>query len=61
MTYSQSKIINQVGAKPQHSSAERVAEFGQQNQIKNLVLTHFSLENAVDIVTKQPTFGRMLQ
>ena len=40
-TYTE-KILNQVGTKPQHSSAKRVAEFAQQKQIKNLVLTHFS-------------------
>ncbi|MCU7836601.1 MAG: ribonuclease Z [gamma proteobacterium symbiont of Taylorina sp.] len=40
-TYTQ-HVLNQVGTKPQHSSAKQVAEFGQQNQIKNMVLTHFS-------------------
>lgn len=40
-TYTE-QVLNQVGSKPQHSSAKQVAEFGQQNQIKNMVLTHFS-------------------
>jgi ribonuclease Z len=39
---------NKVGSKPQHSSAKQVAEFAQQNQIKNLVLTHFSARYGYD-------------
>jgi len=40
-TYTEN-ILKKVGTKPQHSCAKQIAEFAQQNQIKNLVLTHFS-------------------
>ncbi|GGB98138.1 ribonuclease Z [Marinobacterium zhoushanense] len=35
-------ILQQVGPEPQHSSAERVARFAEQQRIPNLILTHFS-------------------
>ncbi|MBV1788469.1 ribonuclease Z [Marinobacterium sp. D7] len=35
-------ILLQVGPEPQHSSAERVARFAEQQRIPNLILTHFS-------------------
>lgn len=35
-------IAEKVGPGPQHSSAKKVAVFAQKNQLKNLILTHFS-------------------
>ncbi len=35
-------VLQQVGPEPQHSSAERVAKFAEQQQLPNLILTHFS-------------------
>ncbi len=40
-TYTQ-EVLEKIGEGPQHSSAKRVAEFSEKNQLANLVLTHFS-------------------
>ncbi|WP_151715336.1 ribonuclease Z [Acinetobacter sp. TUM15071] len=40
-TYTQA-ILDKVGSGPMHSSAKMVAEFAQQQDLSNLVLTHFS-------------------
>jgi len=40
-TYTQD-VLEHVGSEPQHSSAERVARFAQQQKLDNLILTHFS-------------------
>ena len=40
-TYTQD-VADRVGPWPQHSSAEQVAQFAQQAQLPNLILTHFS-------------------
>lgn len=40
-TYTQA-VCERVGPAPQHSSAAKVAQFAQQVQLSNLVLTHFS-------------------
>ncbi len=36
------KILEKVGAGPQHSSAKQIAQFAERNTIQNLVLMHFS-------------------
>lgn len=40
-TYSQA-ILDKVGKSPMHSSAKMLAEFAQQQNLSNLILTHFS-------------------
>ncbi|WP_109440686.1 ribonuclease Z [Acinetobacter haemolyticus] len=40
-TYTQA-ILDKVGSGPMHSSAKMVAEFAQQQDLNNLILTHFS-------------------
>jgi ribonuclease Z len=40
-TYTE-EILNKIGPGPQHSSAKRVAQFANEANLKNLVLTHFS-------------------
>jgi ribonuclease Z len=35
-------VLDRIGPGPQHSSAQRVAQFATDAQIRNLVLTHFS-------------------
>lgn len=40
-TYTQA-ILDKVGSGPMHSSAKKVAEFAQKNNLGNLILTHFS-------------------
>lgn len=36
------EVAQRVGPRPQHSSAKTVAQFAEQTQLPNLVLTHFS-------------------
>ncbi len=56
-TYTE-EVAQSVGSFPQHSSAKIVAEFAQQTQLPNLVLTHFS-PRYQDSLTKLPNIGEI--
>lgn len=47
-TYTQA-IADKVGDIPQHTSAKKIAEFAEQYDVPNLILTHFSARYSTDI------------
>lgn len=50
------EILKKVGSRPQHSSAKRIAMFAQEQDIPNLMLTHFSarLTGTTDSLEEDP-------
>lgn len=42
-------IADKVGTRPQHSSAKQVAQFAEQYQVPNVILTHFSTRFGEDM------------